>query len=289
MKIIKTVNEMQQFALNNIEKQVGFVPTMGFLHEGHLSLMEKAKRENDIVVVSIFVNPLQFGPNEDFEKYPRDEAKDSKKAEELGVDFLYIPDVKTMYPKDMLIQMTIEERANKLCGRSRPGHFDGVLTVLSKLFNIVLPNRAYFGMKDAQQLAIVSALVNDLNYPLQLIGLPTVRETDGLAMSSRNVYLSKEEREQSLWLYKALKYGQQMVHNHERNPNHIINEVIKIITENTSGEIDYVELLSYPDLNSVETIDQDIVLAVAVHFEQARLIDNLILNKKGSTINQIKN
>lgn len=288
MKVIKTVEDMQQFSLANKDKQIGFVPTMGFFHKGHLSLMEKAKEENDLVVTSIFVNPLQFGPEEDFETYPRDEEQDMKRAGELGVDVLFVPNVQSMYPREMLIEMTINSRANVLCGRSRPGHFDGVITVLSKLFNIVLPDRTYFGMKDAQQLAIVAALIDDLNYPIELIGLQTVREQDGLAMSSRNVYLDEEERKQSLWLYKALSHGLQLVVDGETSSDNIVTEVKKIINNNTSGTIDYVELLSYPDLQPVESINDTVILAVAVHFDGARLIDNLVFNEKGIVLDRLE-
>lgn len=288
MEIIKTVKEMQQFSLENKNKQIGFVPTMGFLHNGHLSLMKKAKEENDLVITSIFVNPLQFGPDEDFETYPRDEEQDMIRARELGVDVLFIPDAHSMYPREMLIEMTINSRANVLCGRSRPGHFDGVLTVLSKLFNIILPDRAYFGMKDAQQLAIVAALIEDLNYPIQLIGLQTVREEDGLAMSSRNVYLNEEERKQSLWLFKALSQGLKLVVDGETNSDNIVTEVKNIIHTNTSGTIDYVELLSYPELQAVKAINGTVILAVAVHFEEARLIDNLVFNEKGIVLNRLE-
>lgn len=288
MKVIKTVEDMQRFSLANKEKQVGFVPTMGFFHKGHLSLMEQAKKENDLVVTSIFVNPLQFGPNEDFEKYPRNEELDKERAKQLGIDVLFVPTVQSMYPKEMLIKMTIKNRAHALCGKSRPGHFDGVITVLSKLFNVVLPDRVYFGMKDAQQLAIVDALIKDLNYPIQLIGLETVREDDGLAMSSRNVFLSEEERKQSLWLYKALSYGQQLIVGGETNSDIIVKEVKKVIKENTSGTIDYVEVLSYPDLQSIDTIDETVILAVAVHFDEARLIDNFVFNEKGIILDRLE-
>src|SRR5690625_2644043 len=205
MKIIRTINEMKT-QLNKVkDKSVGFVPTMGYLHEGHLSLVKEAREENDIVVMSIFVNPLQFGPNEDFERYPRDEERDARVAEEAGVDLLFIPDVEEMYPETMGIKMTIDKGTNVLCGRSRPGHFDGVITVLTKLFHLVQPTNAYFGLKDAQQFAVVNTLINELNFPITLVGLPTVREANGLAKSSRNVYLSSKEREEATSLYKSLK------------------------------------------------------------------------------------
>ncbi|WP_188453885.1 pantoate--beta-alanine ligase [Virgibacillus oceani] len=290
MEIIRTVNEMQTRSLSILQdnKTIGFVPTMGFFHEGHLSLMKEAKKENDLVVTSIFVNPLQFGPNEDYDNYPRNEKMDAERAKEVGADILFMPGVRDMYPKKMMIDMSINERVNVLCGRSRPGHFEGILTVLSKLFNIIKPNKTYFGMKDAQQVAVVDALVQDLNFPIELVALPTIREADGLAKSSRNVNLSKAERKEAIWLHKALKHGQRFVVDGEKNPAIIEKEVKKIIENETSGSVDYVELLSYPELKNVSFIDQQVILATAVFFERARLIDNLILNADGSLVKQIK-
>ncbi|PAV29474.1 pantoate--beta-alanine ligase [Virgibacillus profundi] len=290
MEIIRSVNTIQK-KINTIigrNEQIGFVATMGFFHAGHISLMKQAIKENDIVVTSIFVNPLQFGPGEDYDQYPRDEDRDIQLAEQSGVDILFVPDVKDMYPKTMHINMSINERVNVLCGRSRPGHFDGVITVLSKLFNILRPDRTYFGMKDAQQVAVVDALISDLNFPIEIVGLPTTRENDGLAKSSRNVNLNKNERIQAVWLYKALKKGQEFVIDGEKNPDIIVKKVMDIITKQTTGTIDYVELLSYPDLKPVSVIDQQVVLATAVYFEHARLIDNLLFDEKGNLINVFK-
>ncbi|WP_085992662.1 pantoate--beta-alanine ligase [Oceanobacillus senegalensis] len=283
MKIIHTVHEMQKISLeiNSQQRQIGFVPTMGYFHGGHLQLMKEARKENEIVVTSIFVNPLQFGPNEDYEKYPRDVKKDISDAEKAGVDILFVPDAKEMYPNLMKIQMKIKDRTDVLCGRSRPGHFDGVITVLTKLFHIVSPHRAYFGLKDAQQLSVVDALIRDLNFPIKLMGVPTVREEDGLAKSSRNVFLTEKERNEATWLYKALKEGQQLINKGENNPEKIVHRVLDILENNTSGKIDYVELLSYPELKPLSIIDQQVIIAVAVHFEHARLIDNLIVDKDG--------
>lgn len=286
MKIIRSVQTMMK-EVANVNKKIGFVPTMGFLHEGHLSLVKEAKQENDIVVMSIFVNPLQFGPNEDFEQYPRDEQQDAKVAEQHGVDILFLPTVDDMYPKEMGIKMTINQGTDVLCGRSRPGHFDGVITVLTKLFHIVQPNNAYFGLKDAQQFAVVNTLVTQLDFPVQLVGLPTVREGDGLAKSSRNVYLSEIERKEATSLYLGLKLGQKLIVDGIKNPATIITEVKKFISNNTSGKIDYIELLSFPNLKSITTINQQVILAVAVKFSNARLIDNIILNEEGSFIDRI--
>ena len=286
MKIIRSVQTMMK-EVANVNKKIGFVPTMGFLHEGHLSLVKEAKQENDIVVMSIFVNPLQFGPNEDFEQYPRDEQQDAEVAEQHGVDILFLPTVEDMYPKKMGIKMTINQGTDVLCGRSRPGHFDGVITVLTKLFHIVQPDNAYFGLKDAQQFAVVNTLVKQLDFPVQLVGLPTVREGDGLAKSSRNVYLSEIERKEATSLYSGLKLGQKLIVDGIKNPATIITEVKKFISNNTSGKIDYIELLSFPNLKSITTINQQVILAVAVKFSNARLIDNIILNEEGSFIDRI--
>ncbi|WP_164218906.1 pantoate--beta-alanine ligase [Virgibacillus sp. YIM 98842] len=290
MEIIRSVQSLRKKTklLIKQHKQIGFVPTMGFLHEGHLSLMKEARKANDILIVSIFVNPLQFGENEDFEQYPRDEEQDEKLAKEIGADILFIPAVKEMYPKKMQISMHVTDRTEMLCGRSRPGHFDGVITVLTKLFNMINPDRVYFGMKDAQQVAVVDLLIQNLNFPVQLVGLPTVREENGLAKSSRNVNLSRDEKEEAIWIYKALKKGQQFVIDGEKNPAMIKKEVMDTIKHNTSGEIDYVELLSYPGLKPVMEVKGQVILAAAVHFEKARLIDNLLFDESGRTIHVFK-
>src|SRR5690625_112577 len=287
MKIIRTIKEMKEQVKKHKNQTIGFVPTMGFLHEGHLSLAKKAKKENDLVVMSIFVNPLQFGPNEDFDAYPRDEQKDQVTAEEHGVDILFIPSVTEMYPKKMGIKLIVEQGTDVLCGRSRPGHFDGVGTVLTKLFHIVQPTNAYFGLKDAQQFAVVHRLVEQLNFPLQLVGLPTIREADGLAKSSRNVYLSPNERQEATALYQSLQYAQNRIVDGMKNPDIIITEVKKLLREKTSGTIDYVELLSYPTLSEVTTINEQIIIAVAVQFNQARLIDNILLLPDGTRIDRL--
>jgi pantoate--beta-alanine ligase len=287
MKIIRTISEIKKVLQLNKNKTVGFVPTMGYLHEGHLSLVERARKENDIVVMSIFVNPLQFGPNEDFERYPRDEDRDASLAEAHGVDFLFIPTIDTMYPQKMGIEMKVLTGTDVLCGRSRPGHFDGVATVLTKLFHIIEPNRAYFGLKDAQQFAVVNTLISHFNFPIQLVGLPTVREDDGLAKSSRNVYLSDEERKEAKTLYESLKLGQQLVAQGVKDVEEIVLRVRQYITENTSAKIDYVEMLSYPELIDVNFIDQQVILAVAIYYKNARLIDNIILSHDGRQVDII--
>ncbi|MFD1038663.1 pantoate--beta-alanine ligase [Virgibacillus byunsanensis] len=289
MEIIRSLQEMQLKSLELIRqnKQIGFVATMGFFHEGHTNLMKRAKQENDIVVTSIFVNPLQFGPSEDFEQYPRDEQQDTTVAEQVGVDYLFLPEIQDMYPTPLIISMNIEDRADVLCGRSRPGHFEGVITVLSKLFHIIQPSKTYFGMKDAQQVAVVDALIKDLNFPIELIPVSTTREKDGLAKSSRNVYLTNKERQEAPQLYGALNKGRKLVVDGETNTDIIVKEVMDVINNHTSGRIDYVELLSYPQLEPVSVVNRPVVLAVAVHFNRARLIDNLLFDEYGNLIKQI--
>ncbi|AKM19407.1 Pantothenate synthetase [Geobacillus sp. 12AMOR1] len=258
-------------------KTIGFVPTMGYLHDGHAALIDRAREENDIVVLSIFVNPLQFGPNEDFARYPRDFERDRRIAEQHGVDVLFHPEADEMYPEPLTVRAIVQARADVLCGRSRPGHFDGVATVLIKLFNIVMPDRAYFGMKDAQQVAVVAGLIRDFNFPIELVPVPTVRETDGLAKSSRNVYLSPQERKEAPALYEALKAAAAAVDRGERNAEAIRRLVREHIEAHTHAEIDYVEVCSYPDLTPLSALAGTVLIAVAVRFAGARLIDNIMV------------
>jgi pantoate--beta-alanine ligase len=282
MIVVTNIHDMQQkmnqFRLQG--KTIGFVPTMGYLHEGHVALLNEARKQNDIVVLSIFVNPLQFGPNEDFDRYPRDIKRDETIAKEAGVDVLFYPDVAEMYPRPLSIKTVVTERVDVLCGKSRPGHFDGVVTVLMKLFNIVMPHRAYFGMKDAQQVAVVDGLIRDFNFPIELIPVPTVREEDGLAKSSRNVYLSEEERKKAPALYEALQKAKAAVEEGERSPVVIRNLVIDYIKTHTHAEIDYVEIYSYPELKPMQVLSGKVIIAVAVRFTNARLIDNITLDVK---------
>lgn len=288
MKVIRSIDQLQA-ELSQLKNQtIGYVPTMGFFHEGHLSLMNTAKKETNFVVASIFVNPLQFGPHEDFEQYPRDENRDLKLAKENGVDLVFLPDVSVMYPQEASISLRVDRRTNVLCGRSRPGHFDGVVTVLTKFFNMIRPDKVYFGMKDAQQVAVVDGLITDLNFQIELIGLPTVREENGLAKSSRNVHLSTEEIIEAQWLYQALENGRQLVIDGEKDSAIIMNEVKHTIQQHTDGKIDYVELLTYPALQEVKNINEQVILAVAVHFKQARLIDNLVFDEYGHIIERLK-
>jgi pantoate--beta-alanine ligase len=279
MKIISTIQEMQEQVqrLKSEGKTIGYVPTMGFLHEGHVSLMKRARPVNDVVVVSIFVNPLQFGPTEDLDAYPRDFEHDHKVAEAEGVDFIFYPSVEEMYPDKASVKVSVVDRTNVLCGKSRPGHFDGVATVLVKLFNIIQPTRAYFGLKDAQQVAVVDGLIKDFNFPIELIPIETVREDDGLAKSSRNVYLNDEERKQAVELSRSLEMARQSILSGERNPDELVGMIKNHIHENTSGIVDYVEIYTYPGLGQLETLKGKVIIALAVRFLKARLIDNIIL------------
>ncbi|WP_335869690.1 pantoate--beta-alanine ligase [Bacillus sp. 2205SS5-2] len=280
MMKITTIQELRQTisSLKQKNRTIGFVPTMGFLHEGHLSLMQEARKSHDVVVMSIFVNPLQFGPNEDFDRYPRNMEKDEQLARDHGVDVLFLPSVEEMYPEPASVQMKVIERVNVLCGRTRVGHFDGVAIVVSKLFHLVQPDVAYFGQKDAQQVAVIEGLVNDFNFPLTVVSVPTIREEDGLAKSSRNVYLSQTEREKAAYLYQSLLLGKQLIEQGKRNPLEIRQEIILYLEEHTNGMVDYVEIYSYPQLDSMKELQGKIILALAVHFQKARLIDNIIID-----------
>ena len=278
MRTIETINELKEWVQQSKKAghTIGLVPTMGFLHEGHLSLVRKAKAENDLVVMSIFVNPAQFGPNEDFDRYPRDLGRDQQLAEGAGTDVIFAPSVKEMYPKESSISFSAGILADTLCGASRPGHFDGVLKVVTKLFHLTEADRAYFGQKDAQQLAIIESLVADYNFPIEIRRGETVREEDGLAKSSRNVYLNENERNEAPHLFKALQLGKHAVLK-GADPKAVIADYL---AENTSGKIDYVDFLTYPALTS--EIEEEAILALAVQFEKARLIDNIIFNIKGN-------
>ncbi|MGG0187960.1 pantoate--beta-alanine ligase [Bacillus rhizoplanae] len=277
MHIITTVQEMQQIAgeLRASGKKVGFVPTMGYLHEGHLTLLRQAKKENDIVMLSIFVNPLQFGPNEDLDRYPRDIERDERLAREVEVDYLFYPSVEEMYPAQRTTNIEVVKRTDVLCGKQRPGHFAGVVTVLMKLFNITMPNRAYFGMKDAQQVAVIEGFVDDYNIPVTIVPVEIVREEDGLARSSRNIYLSERERQEAPHLYKSLCMAKERVAKGEHNPKNITNFIKEYIETNTHGVVDYADLYAYPNLTEVEKVSGRMIIAIAVKFENARLIDNI--------------
>ncbi len=258
-------------------KTIGFVPTMGYLHEGHLSLIAEAQKKHDFVVISIFVNPLQFGPNEDFLRYPRDIERDERLAKNAGVDLIFYPAVEEMYPAEPPMVIHVERGVDVLCGASRPGHFDGVATVVMKLFQIVQPDEAFFGQKDAQQVAIIMNMVSMFNVPLTICSCPTVREEDGLARSSRNVYLSEEERKEAPFLYKTLKYGAELIRSGVRSRDEVIS-AMKEKLEKGSGTIDYIDILAYPSLEKKTELSGKLILALAYHYKHARLIDNYIMN-----------
>lgn len=280
MEIITGVQEMQDKArsLREAGKRLGFVPTMGYFHEGHLALMRKARELSDVLVVSIFVNPTQFGPGEDYRRYPRDLERDRKLAEAEGVDILFVPTVEEMYPPGYQTYVEVRELSKPLCGASRPGHFRGVATVVLKLFNIVKPHLAVFGEKDYQQLKVIERLVRDLNLEVEIVPYPIVREPDGLAMSSRNVYLSPEERRSALCLYRALELAQRRVSEGKRKVPELKAELEAFIASHPFTRIDYVEFRDPETLEEKTVVDGPTLLALAVFVGKARLIDNTILN-----------
>ena len=280
MKIVSTIEEVRT-QVKEWRKEgltVGFVPTMGYLHEGHASLMDAAS-ENDKVVVSIFVNPMQFGPNEDLASYPRDLEHDAKVCEEHGVDLIFHPTPEEMYGENFYSYVDMNVLTEELCGLSRPVHFRGVCTVVTKLFNIVTPDRAYFGQKDAQQLAIIKRMVKDLNQPLQIIGCPIVREEDGLAKSSRNTYLSAEERKAALVLSRSIFLGKEMVETGERDAKKVLAAMTAEIEKEPLAKIDYVKMVDLETMQQIDTIEGGILTAIAVYIGKTRLIDNFMVEK----------
>lgn len=277
--ILRTIAETKDYLnkARKAKKTIGLVPTMGFLHKGHLTLMEEARKKCDLVIASIFVNPLQFGVGEDFEEYPRDLTKDVELAKGVGVEAIFAPEVKEMYPKGYATFVDLEKVTEPLCGRSRPGHFRGVATVVTKLFNIIQPDFAYFGQKDAQQVMVIRTMATDLNMNLEIVTVPIVREEDGLAMSSRNVYLNPQERQQAVVLYQSLQKAKEAVIAGERNPEKVINILEDLIKSKPLAQLEYAEILSLPDLANLTVIQGQILLALAVRFGKTRLIDNMLL------------
>ena len=258
-------------------KTIGLVPTMGALHDGHLKMMKQSIEENDITAVSIFVNPLQFGPNEDFDDYPRPFESDIEKLKQIGVDYVFHPTVEEMYPGELEMTITVGRLAQVLEGKKRPGHFDGVVTVVNKLFNIIQPTHAYFGKKDAQQLAIIEKMVEDFNHSVQIVPIDIVREADGLAKSSRNIYLTEQERKEAVHLSKSLTLANKKYDEGERNSDVLIQAITQYLESNVSGDIVEVAIYSYPELEEQHTIEGQIFISLAVKFSQARLIDNIII------------
>ncbi len=261
-------------------RSVGFVPTMGYLHDGHLSLVRESLKKTDATVVSVFVNPAQFGPKEDFNVYPRDMKRDTEILESMGVGFLFAPDAEEMYPECYKTYIEIHELQDRLCGRSRPGHFRGVSTVVLKLFNIVNPDIAFFGQKDAQQAVILKRMVKDLNLDVKIEVLPIVREKDGLALSSRNAYLNPEERRAALSLSTSLKEAQTMVKNGERDSAKIVQRIREIIDKEPLARIDYIDIVDMNGLEPIKRIDNETLIALAVYIGKVRLIDNTIVGTK---------
>ncbi len=286
MEQISQPEEMQRIALKlRAEgKTIGCVPTMGYFHEGHLSLMREARRRCDVVEISLFVNPTQFGPSEDLEKYPRDLERDMRLAEEVGVDYAFVPEPGDMYPDGYSTYVNVEGLTETLCGSVRPGHFRGVATVVVKLLNIMLPHYAFFGQKDGQQLAVIKRLARDLNLPVTIVGLPTVREADGLAMSSRNEYLNPEERERATVLRRALSDVKLMILNGERDAARISEEGRSRIESEPGVNLEYFEVVSTKSMQPVSQIDGEVMIAAAARAGRARLIDNLVVRCNGNEV-----
>ncbi len=279
MRIITTIKEMKTEVrdLKSIGKRIGFVPTMGYLHEGHLSLVRKSLAASDVTVVSIFVNPTQFGPAEDFKQYPRDRERDTQILDEMGVDIVFFPESEKMYPEGYKTYVELPELQTKLCGRSRPGHFRGICTVVLKLFHIIQPDKAFFGQKDAQQAIILNKMVKDLNMDVAIEVLPIVRDSDGLALSSRNAYLDEREREAALSLWRSLGTARAMIERGERDAKKILQEIRGIIHQEPRARIDYAEIVDTEELNPLSRVEGEALIALAVYIGGVRLIDNILV------------
>jgi pantoate--beta-alanine ligase len=276
MNIAETIAQMKALR-QSISGSVGFVPTMGFLHDGHLSLVKKAREENDVVVVSIFVNPTQFGPNEDFEAYPRDTQRDLSLLQNAHTDIVFFPSRTDMYPDEFNTWVEVKQVTERLEGTCRPDHFQGVTTIVAKLFNIVEPSKAYFGQKDAQQAIVIQKMVRDLNMNLEVIVLPTCRERDGLAMSSRNTYLNTQERQAATVLFRALTHAESLYQNGQRDADFIRNEMLSLINQEQSAYVEYVSIADEHTLDELSNITSSALVSLAVRIGKTRLIDNVIL------------
>jgi len=282
MKLIEKIADLRE-EIKRFKREgkiIGFVPTMGYFHEGHLSLMEIARKRSDVLVVSIFVNPIQFGPNEDYNRYPRDLKRDLKLAEERGVDIVFHPDNREMYQENFQTYVNVEKLTKGMCGKYRPGHFRGVITVVAKLFNIVQPDIAVFGQKDAQQAMVIKRMVGDLNFPVEIVVGPVIREHDGLAMSSRNTYLNDEERKQAPMIYKALKVAREKVKMGNRDAAKLKEIIENTIATAPLARIEYVEIVDDENLEPVSEVKPGTLAAVAVWFGKTRLIDNIYLMER---------
>ncbi len=280
MEVVKTIETVRRLvrAARKEGKKIGLVPTMGALHIGHISLIETAVKSCEYVVVSIFVNPTQFGPNEDFEKYPRPLDADLEICKKAGVNMVFVPTAEEMYPDKNITWVNVEKLTEKLCGRSRPGHFRGVTTVCAKLFNIVTPDVAFFGQKDAQQAIVIKRMVADLNMPLEIVICPTVRESDGLAVSSRNQYLNKQQRQDAAYLYKSLQKCLEMVNVDKTDTNEIISEMKRILNQKSSIGIEYINIVDPETLENIDKVTEKALVAMAVKLGPARLIDNILID-----------
>ena len=279
MKIINSIVPMQALAIapEREGRRIAFVPTMGFLHEGHASLLRQGRTLGDVLVLSIFVNPIQFGQNEDLDRYPRDLERDCQIAEACGVDIVFMPTAEEMYPTRFQTGVTVRELSLPLCGARRAGHFDGVATVVAKLFNIVRPDVALFGTKDYQQLAVIRRMTEDLNMPVEIVGMPIVREADGVAMSSRNAYLSPPERQSALCLVQAIRRARELFAAGERSTAVLMKATRAVVEQEAAAEIDYIEFRNGTTLQELEVADGSTLLALAVKIGQTRLIDNTVL------------
>ena len=281
MLVVHKIEELRKIIKEQkkLSKTIGCVPTMGALHQGHLKLIEKSKKETDFTVVTIFVNPIQFGVNEDFSKYPRTLPNDTRLCESVGADLIFAPEVNDMIGNDLLTFVDIKELQDNLCGAKRPGHFRGVCTIVAKFFNIVTPDMAFFGKKDIQQLFIIKKMTKDLNFDIEIIPCEIVREKDGLAMSSRNVYLSAEERLDSTILNKSIKIGVDLIEKGESNPQNIISKLTEIISSVKTSKLDYIKIVN-SEMKDVSIIEKGNILALAVYIGKTRLIDNHIIGEK---------
>ncbi|GAB6180987.1 pantoate--beta-alanine ligase [Desulfotomaculum defluvii] len=279
MRLCKTIEEVRLLlkTIRSEGKSIGLVPTMGYLHQGHLSLVRQAKERCDVVVLSIFVNPTQFGPNEDYEAYPRDLDRDATLAADAGVNIIFAPTAQEMYTRFFSSYVNVTGVSESLCGKSRPGHFQGVATVVTKLLNIIQPDAAFFGQKDFQQVLVIKRMVEDLNMNTEIVDVPIIREPDGLALSSRNVYLSPGERKAGLVLFRSLNLAQELVANGEKDINRLRTAVLNNILEEPLANVDYVEILALPNLTKIEHLSGKVLLALAVRFGNTRLIDNAVL------------
>ena len=278
MKIYHTIAEYRAFR-RSVTVSLGIVPTMGYLHEGHMSLVRRARTENGVCAAWIFVNPMQFAPKEDFTRYPRDEARDIAMLEQEGVDALFLPDVSEVYPPGFSTHVEVGRVTERLEGEMRPGHFRGVATVVNKFFNIMQPTRAYFGQKDAQQVVVIKKIVRDLNMDIEIVVCPTVREPDGLAMSSRNVYLNPLERDSALILYRSLMLGKQRLQEGQRDAKAIKAEMLRLLKSETLAQVDYVSIADTETMEELTMIRDKALVSLAVHIGPTRLIDNMILGE----------